>query len=174
MYENHLSLSLSSGTFLKTAKQKGKPLEEVLYCMHGGSFPELGSAYGRTDLCQKPSLSLSTIPSITGRRFCQTPFPHLTEAEKFESRTVTRMLFSREEVTVQLGNTVNMPLEAQKMLYFPEQTREAFCSLGRLYPWTAQPDAEVLTVAESCKGRSNTSEVNRFKLTETRKEWDPA
>lgn len=97
------------------------------------------------------------------------PFPHLAEAEEFENRTVTRMFFAWEEATVQSGNTVNIPLQVQRMLYFAEQTTGAFCSLGRLYPWTAQPDAEVLTLAESCKGRSNATEVNRFKLIENKK-----
>lgn len=96
------------------------------------------------------------------------PFHYLAEAEEFESRTVTRMLFVWEEATVQSGNIVNIPLKVHKMLYFAEQTG-AFCSLGRLYPWTAQADAEVLTLAKSCKGRSNTIEVNRFKLIENKK-----
>lgn len=49
MYENHLS----SGMFLKIARQKGKALEEVLNRMHGIRFPWVraeGSAHGRTDL----------------------------------------------------------------------------------------------------------------------------
>lgn len=70
---------------------------------------------------------------------------------------------------VQPENTVNIPLWLQRMLYFAEQTTGAFCSPGGLYPWTARPDAKVLTLAESCKGRSNTSEVNRFKLIENKK-----
>lgn len=61
------------------------------------------------------------------------PFHYLAEAEEFESRTVTRMLFVWEEATVQSGNIVNIPLKVHKMLYFAEQTG-AFCSLGRLYP----------------------------------------
>lgn len=55
------------------------------------------------------------------------------------------------------------------MPYFAEKQQKPFYSPGRLYPWTAQPDAEVLTLAESCKGRSNTTEVNRFKLIENKK-----